>query len=111
MKPEVKVFSKENPCTKLDLWTCFKRSAKGFARVQVDEAYSIIGKNAPRVMERNGYLERVTVKQEEMFKLTAEGEAWLEKGITAYRKNHPKVEIPFGVNNVRARIVRPRARI
>lgn len=88
MKPQPKVFTKENPCTKLDIWNCF-RTASGFAGVSVVLAQSIIGKNVPRVMEREG---RVVVRErhgEEYYALTEEGKEWLYEGFRRYLKNHP----------------------
>lgn len=89
MKPAVAVFSKDNPANKADLWRCFKRSATGFATVQVDDAHSIIGKNAPRYLERAGYLVRDTTEKGDFYYLTVLGEQWLIRGIRSYVKNHP----------------------
>ena len=83
MLPEVKTFSRENPCTKKDLWSCF-RDAQGFRKVQTAQAHALIGINAPRVMERNGYLVRATRRGIDWFVLTAEGEFWLTRGIQSY---------------------------
>lgn len=88
MKPEVRTFTRENPCTKKDLWQCFRGPA-GYSRVLVSVAHSLIGVNAPRVMERQGYLVKDQTAQGDYFMLTAPGQAWLEKGIRAYVKNHP----------------------
>lgn len=97
MKPSVAVFTRTAPVTKLLLWQCFKRRREGFATVQVDDAHSIIGKNAPRVMERNGYLVKLKLPQGDYYELTNEGKAWLVKGIRSYVRNHPhtREEVPF----------------
>lgn len=89
MKPKVAVFTKDNPCTKKDLWCCFKRERNGFSKVQVDDAHSIIGVNAPRYMEQKGYL--VCSKQDsgDFYCLTPDGSRWLIDGIQRYVKNHP----------------------
>lgn len=113
MLPEVKVFSKDNPCTKRDLWVCF-RDARGFRKVQVAQAHSVIGVNAPRVMERNGYLVKETYRSAEWYVLTAEGEAWLLRGINSYVKNHPseRPSIPFlDETSHRGRVSRLRRRL
>lgn len=96
MKPEVRTFTRENPCTKKDLWQCF-RGPMGYSRVLVVVAHSQIGVNAPRVMERQGYLVKGQTSQGDYYMLTAEGRAWLEKGIRSYVKNHPaeRDEIEF----------------
>lgn len=88
MKPEVRTFTRENPCTKKDLWQCF-RGPTGYRRVLVAVAYSQIGVNAPRVMERQGYLVKNATPQGDFLTLTESGRQWLDKGIRAYVKNHP----------------------
>ena len=88
MKPEVRTFTKESPCTKKDLWQCFRCPA-GYRRVLVVVAHSQIGVNAPRVMERNGYLVKNATPQGDFLTLTESGRQWLDKGIRAYVKNHP----------------------
>ena len=88
MKPEVRTFTKESPCTKKDLWQCFRGPA-GYRRVLVVVAHSQIGVNAPRVMERNGYLVKSATPQGDFLTLTESGRQWLDKGIRAYVKNHP----------------------
>ena len=87
MKPQVAVFTREQPVTKLELWNCF-RYAGEFSPVQVDEAHAVIGKNAPRYMEKRGYLERERTNKADYYCLTKEGEEWLVRGIKAYAKNH-----------------------
>lgn len=88
MRPAVKVFTKDSPCTKKDLWACF-RDAGGFRKVQVAQAHAVIGVNAPRVMERNAYLVKEMQRNAEWYSLTPEGEQWLTKGILGYLRNHP----------------------
>ena len=103
MKPEPAVFTKDKPCTKAELWRCFRAdphnkrglevfrltSPGGFWSVQVDEAHAIIGKNAPRYMESKGYLVVDRTPRSEFYRLTPAGEDWLINGIKAYAKNHP----------------------
>lgn len=89
MKPHVAVFSRTDPVTKLELWLCFKRKAVGFAEVQVDIAHSVIGLNAPRYMEKQGYLIKDKRKDGDFYVITQLGEEWLTRGILAYAKNHP----------------------
>lgn len=88
MKPTVKVFDKKNPCTKADIWACF-RVAAGFRLVPVVEAHSYIGLNVPRIMERNGRIVLVAKQGIEYYRLTPEGQEWLLNGFRAYLKNHP----------------------
>jgi len=89
MKPKVAQFTKDNPVTKLELWRCFKRDLSGFAKVQVDQAHAIVGKNAPRYLERQGYLIKDCTEEGDFYYLTLTGEHWLINGIKAYAKNHP----------------------
>ena len=88
MKPEVKEFSRDHPCTKLDLWNCFK-GIRGWRRVQIDQAHAVIGVNAPKYMKGKGYLNHVESKQTEYYRLTEEGAKWLDKGMRSYLRNHP----------------------
>ena len=88
MKPEVALFTKDRPVTKKELWTCFRRKS-GFVEVQVDEAHAVIGKNAPRYMERKEYLVKNTRADGDFYSLTPLGEKWLTDGIKSYVKNHP----------------------
>lgn len=92
MKPEIKVFTKDSPCTKADLWRCF-RERNEFVMVPVPIAHSIIGVNVPRGLEAKG---RMTVEKDhgtDYYCLTEEGEEWLLAGMQRYLKNHP-AEIP-----------------
>ena len=63
--------------------------AEGGEGVQVDEAHSLIGKNAPRYLESKGYLVKISNHAGDYYKLTASGESWLIRGIESYLKNHP----------------------
>ena len=88
MKPTIAKFDKEHPCTKRHLWECFA-TAKGFRKVAVPEAQSIIGINAPRGMEREGRLSVQKLDAGDFYVLTSAGQTWLVQGIQAYVKNHP----------------------
>lgn len=87
--PQVKEFTRQNPCTKLHIWNCF-RGKRGFARVPVVVAHSIVGVNAPRVMRTNDRITRVTVGEVDYYQLTDDGKEWLTNGMTRYLKNHPE---------------------
>jgi hypothetical protein len=88
-KPQPRRFSRSNPCTKLDLWNAF-RGKRGFIRVQVDVAHSMIGLNAPRYMLKNGYLEHFEQRNVEFYRLTADGEYWLYEKFSRLTKKHPE---------------------
>lgn len=91
MKPTVAKFTRDNPCTKLHIWNTF-RGRRGFLPVQVTEAQAQIGANAPRVMERKGYLIRERGDRADVYILTPSGEDWLTEGMQRYLKNHPAEE-------------------
>lgn len=83
-----KTFTKDNPCTKVDIWNAFITS-KGLDSAPVVRAQSFMGVNAPRNMLNNGY---VTVELRggvEYYELTEEGEEWLIKGLSSRIKRHP----------------------
>lgn len=103
MKPQPAVFTRDNPCTKLDLWNAF-RGRRGFVKRQVDEAKAVIGVNAPRVMVKNGYLHEIRDRDADYFRLTSDGEKWLKKGMENFLKNHPDrvsdaVNLPKAMKN------------
>lgn len=87
-KPAVREFSKDSPCTKADIWECF-RGPSGYLRVQVDVVYSRIGKSVPRVLERDGKAVRLNTARGDFYELTDFGRDWLDKGIRNFLKNHP----------------------
>lgn len=89
MLPEPKHFTKDNPCTKVDIWNCF-RGRRGFVRVQVAEAHAIVGLNAPRYMLSKFYVTVVTANSAEYYKLTKDGIDWLSKKLKTYLVRHPK---------------------
>lgn len=87
-KPAPAVFTRSNPCTKLDIWNCF-RGVRGFKRVQVDEAHAVIGVNAPRNMLTNGYVTVIEKGNSEYYALTNTGVTWLSVKFKNYLRNHP----------------------
>lgn len=86
--PTVKVFTKDNPCTKVDIWNCF-RGRRGFVQVEESQVFSVIGKNAPRGMLAKGRVERTKTAKGDMYRLTDEGVDWLMQGTRRYLKNNP----------------------
>lgn len=88
MSTHAKVFTKDTPCTKFEIWHCF-RGPTGFRWVPVVSAEAQIGKNVPRVMERAGRLVKVTNDTSQYYALTEEGRNWLMRGFKSYLKNHP----------------------
>lgn len=89
MRPEPAKFTKDRPCTKLHIWTCFY-GANGFVDVQVDQAHAVIGLNVPRVLERAGRIVKIPKGDALMYRVTQAGRTWMTDGILAYLKNHPE---------------------
>lgn len=88
MKPQVKVFTRDNPCKKIDIWNTFK-GVRGWKRVQVDQAHAVMGLNAPKNMLKNEYLDKVTVGSSDYYKLTEVGITWLVSKFKNYLMAHP----------------------
>lgn len=88
VKP-VKQFTRDNPCTKVDLWNCF-RAASGFVRRPVVEARGEIGLNAPKYLLREGYAMTYTVQGIDYYELTDTGKDWLTRGLTKHLEKHPE---------------------
>ena len=84
MKPAV--FTRENPCTKVDIANCFKTSG---AKVPVVHAQAVIGVNTPKYLLREGYVVAVSAGGVDYYQLTQHGSAWLEKGLASHLKRHP----------------------
>lgn len=90
-KFETRVFTRERACNKADIWNCF-RARSGFRIVEKQEAKSIVGANAPRVMLKEGRIEEVEHKGKDCFRLTKKGQQWATKGVTAFLRNHPDLK-------------------
>lgn len=88
MKPEIAVFTKTKPCTKLHIWNTF-RDKRGFCKVQVNEAHSRIGINTPRNLIKKERAKLIETSQAEYYILSDSGKKWLTAGVLAYMKNHP----------------------
>lgn len=86
--PVVKVFTRENPCTKADIWECFVGD-RGFRSVSIPIARSIIGANTPRYLDREGYISVSRVRNTDFYTLTEKGKRWLIDGVRSYIRNHP----------------------
>lgn len=89
MKPEPARFTKSEPCTKLEIWQCF-RTRRGFSPVQIDAAHAVIGLNAPRYLKRKGYVVQVDHDNREVYVLTEEGKNWLLNGMLNFVIRHPE---------------------
>lgn len=106
VKP-IREFSRDQPCTKVDLWNTFRRGHAFVARPFV-EARGEIGINAPKYLRREGYAVMVEKDGIDYLALTEKGRAWLTSGLLRYLELHPeetpKLEQPLpGNTEARAR--------
>jgi hypothetical protein len=84
-----RVFTREDPCTKVHIWNCFI-GPKGLATsVPVVTSRSKIGLNTPKYLLREGYIDRFTEAGVEYYIVTPSGEEWLRKGLKRHLELHP----------------------
>lgn len=83
-----KHFTKENPCTKIDLHNCFYRGGR-YVNRPVVEAKTEIGENAPKYLIREGLVVVREIAGVDTYVLTPEGDQWLRTGILRYLALHP----------------------
>ena len=88
VKP-IRIFTKENPVTKVELWNCFK-ATKGFIRRPVVETRGEIGLNAPKYLRKSGYADLITVGDIDYLVLTSAGQEWLKAGLARHLELHPE---------------------
>lgn len=109
IKP-TRTFTREDPCTKVHIWNCFM-GAGGFKPVAVVHSRAEIGLNTPKYLKREGFVEVIEDKGVEYYRLTAEGEDWLRKGLNRHLELHPAdVENVLHLSKLRAPAARPRMR-
>lgn len=85
----VAVFTKANPCTKVEIWNAF-RGARGFRQTEESEVLATIGRNVPRVLLNEGRAERVKTAKGDFYRLTKDGQEWLRVGLRRYLRNNPE---------------------
>ena len=84
-----KVFTRDNPCTKVDLHNCFYHGGQ-YVNRPVIEAKMEIGENAPKYLIREGLVVLRTIGQVDMYCVTPKGDQWLRTGIVRYLELHPE---------------------
>lgn len=98
IKP-VKVFTRDNPCTKVDLHNCFASGTGEYVRRPVVEAQGEIGVNSAKYLLKKEYAVYRSEAGVDYYELTAEGEQWLRDGLVSHLKRHlddmAKVEKPI----------------
>lgn len=89
MNENIAVFSKSNPCTKIEIFNCF-RGRRGFRQVEESEVLATIGRHVPRVLVNEGRAERIKTAKGDFYKLTKAGQDWLRVGLRRYLRNYPE---------------------
>lgn len=90
IKPkDVRVFTREDPVTKVHLFNCFT-APSGFRPRAVVEARGEIGVNAIKYLLKQEYAEAFESKGVDWWKLTEEGETWLTEGLRRHLEIHPE---------------------
>lgn len=84
-----KVFTRENPCTKIDLHNAFWLGGR-YADQPVVRAKQIIGDNAPKYMLKKGYIEQTLRDGVDWYIVTDEGRTWLSEGLARHLELHPE---------------------
>lgn len=103
LKPlPVRVFTRADPCTKVDLHNCFISPGGSYLMRPVVEARGIIGLNAIKYLIREGYARTVHDVGIEYWQLTAAGRTWLSEGLQRHLELHPD-----DAKRVRGRIPTP----
>lgn len=109
----VKVFSREEPCTKVDLFNCFSRGGVYVPRAIV-EARGEIGVNAIKYLVKKDLAEITEEGNVAYWVLTDEGETWLSEGLARHLVLHPldaalvtgRAPAPLRSGRMGARLVR-----
>ena len=84
-----KKFTRDSPCTKVDIFNAF-RAAAGYPPRPVVEAKSVCGDNSVKYLVRENYLRAFTAGGVDFYQLTQDGIAWLERGIRRHIELHPE---------------------
>lgn len=87
---EVRVFTRDAPCTKVDLFNCFNGTAGKFRPRAVVEARGEIGVNAIKYLIREGYADALEADGIDWWRLTRDGETWLTEGLQRHLELHPE---------------------
>lgn len=85
---QTRVFTREQPVTKVELWNCFNKGGR-FVRRAMVEARGEIGLNAIKYLVREGLAFKYEESSVDWWELTPEGHEWLEKGLARHLELHP----------------------
>ena len=84
-----RVFTRDEPVTKVELTNCFYRGGKYVKRAVV-EARGEIGLNAIKYLIKSGYATRFEEANVDYWQLTPDGEVWLTAGLRRWLEIHPE---------------------
>jgi hypothetical protein len=85
----VRVFDRENPCTKVELFNCFWGKS-GWRPRAVIEARGEIGENAPKYLLKKGYARTFQRQFVDWYERSETGKVWLVEGLGGHLKRHPE---------------------
>lgn len=84
-----KIFSRESPCTKVDIFLCFSRDGE-YVKVPVIQARGIIGLNTPKYLIKKGLMYELCQGGIDYWHLSMAGEEWLTAGLARHLELHPE---------------------
>jgi len=84
----VKVFTRDEPCSKVDILNCFHQGG-GYTPRAVVETQGEIGVNAPKYLIKQGYMRTFNRNWVDYQELTEAGKRWLEAGLRSLVKRDP----------------------
>lgn len=84
----VKVFSRDLPCTKIDILNCF-HGPEGYRPRPTVETRGEIGENAPKYLSKKGYMRTYQRNWVDYQELSETGKRWLEDGIKSLLRREP----------------------
>lgn len=85
----VKVFTREAPCTKVDIFLCFSKGGE-YVKVPVIQGRGIIGLNTPKYLIKKGLMYEMTQGGIDYWHLSMAGEEWLTAGLARHLELHPE---------------------
>jgi len=84
-----RLFTRDDPCTKIDLHNAFWRDGK-YQDTPVVDARAVIGLNAPKYLLREGFIQERSIGGVDWYVVTWKGKAWLRSGIIRFLELHPE---------------------
>lgn len=98
---QIKVFTREQPATKVDIAEAFWDGLK-FKPCPVVVAWSIIGQNVPKYLLKKGLATLSEHKGVDIYTLTRAGQEWLVEGLQKHVKRHPSDRVRVDLERLSA---------